>query len=155
MVYRCQLCNSFAGKSLKALIRHLGLVHAHEAGFYVRCNVQDCPRTYNKFLSYKKHMYSKHQDVSCCLRNESFVPNLQSSSCDLDPDDSSDERLLDTSAPSCDENVFTRREAALFVMKAKLVHHVAQSSLGEVLCDFTTLLERSVNKLHSRVILLK
>lgn len=150
MNHQCQLCSSFAAKSLKALIRHLGLVHAHQAGFYVRCEIQDCPRTYNKFLSYKKHMYSKHRDVLGSLRNDSSVLDMQSSSS-VGQDSDEQDGQTDTLSPPCDVNVFTRREAALFVMKAKHVHHIAQSSLCEVMCDFTSLLERSVNKLHSSV----
>jgi len=152
MVHVCQICSSFAAKSLKALIRHVGLVHAHDAGFYVKCEVKDCPRTYNKFLSYKKHMYSKHRNVLGNLISDGSVGDLQSSSCDLDSDYDSDGQAQDTNAMPSDENVYTRREAALFVMKAKHVHHIAQSSLCEVMTDFTSLLEQSVTRLHTRVV---
>lgn len=144
MVERCPLCSSFAAKSLKGVIRHLGLVHAHEAGFYVRCNVQDCPRTYDKFVSYKKHMYSKHRSIL----------QVQPVSSTRPPDESDEgegyNSDMDTTT-SNDVHRFTRREAALFVLKAKHVHKVAQSSLGELLCDFTTILERSVRDVHCKV----
>ena len=29
----CPLCGSFAAPNVKGVVRHIGLVHAHEAGF--------------------------------------------------------------------------------------------------------------------------
>lgn len=145
--YLCALCSSFAAKSLKALIRHLGLVHANEAGFHVRCQVEDCPRTYKKFLSYKKHMYSKHRDILGC---SSYCIDEQSST-DYFPVANSVEDDAETPEMGLTSNVSSRREVMLFVLKAKHIHHIPQSSLCEVMNDFTSLLEQSAHSLHSRV----
>lgn len=147
-MYECPLCSRFAAKSLKGVIRHLGVVHANEAGFYVHCVVEDCPQTYNKFLSYKKHMYSKHRDLLGITPANNDVTGLDSDQTDLDGS-SSDMDIYDSFSE--DISTFSRNEAALFVLKARHVHKVAQSSICEVMCDFTSLLERSVHKLHSRV----
>lgn len=149
MAHLCTLCSSFAAKSLKALIRHLGLVHAHQAGFHVRCQIHDCPRTYNKFLSYKKHMYSKHQDVLGSFRSAVGGESRDESS---DEDHSLYEETPDTEIVSqSDPDVFSRREALLFVLKAKHIYHIPQSSLCDIMSDFTSLLECSVNSLHSKI----
>ena len=44
-----------------------------------------------------------------------------------------------------------QKQAALFSLKARHVHKVAQSSIQSVMGDFTTLLESTVRKLKSRV----
>ena len=93
MVVVCPLCSSFVAKDLKGVLRHMGTVHAHEAGFYVRCYVQECPATYSNFHSYKKHLYKKHRDV------------LGVSSCDSSANYSSDTTVsdLDTASVHNDE----------------------------------------------------
>ena len=55
--WNCPLSNWFAAPTLKGVVRHVGKLHAHEAGFRVCCGVSGCPRTYTKFHSYRKHMY--------------------------------------------------------------------------------------------------
>lgn len=149
-IVKCPLCSSFAAKSLKGVIRHLGLVHAHDAGFYVRCEIQGCPRTYNKFYSYKKHnMYSKHRDILIENADAAQLQNVLHGEADGAESDG-DISGMDTT-DSTAGNVSSSREAALFVLKARHVHKVAQSSISELLLDFTTLLEGSVHQLHSRV----
>ena len=60
--WQCPLCHVFASKNLKGVVRHIGAVHSHEAGFHVTCGIDGCPRTYGNFHSYKKHMFLKHRE---------------------------------------------------------------------------------------------
>jgi hypothetical protein len=46
---------------MKGLIRHIGVVHSQQPNFHIVCGISGCPRTYNNFLSYKKHVYRKHK----------------------------------------------------------------------------------------------
>ena len=44
-----------------------------------------------------------------------------------------------------------KREAALFVLRAKYVHKVAQSSLNRIICDYTSMLESTLHRLETGV----
>ena len=59
---KCWLCSSFVATTLKAVIRHIGAVHAHDPSFYVQCGIQSCVQTYTKFCSFKKHIYRHHKE---------------------------------------------------------------------------------------------
>ena len=98
----CPLCSTFAAKDLKGVLRHMGTIHAHEAGFYVRCQVKDCPYTYTNYHSYKKHLYKKHRDVLGVLSHHT-AGNVSTTTCDLDRSASSDECLEDGTENSLEE----------------------------------------------------
>lgn len=61
--WSCPLCEFFAYRTLKGVVRHIGAVHSYEASFHITCGVSGCPRTYRSFFSYKKHMFLKHRDI--------------------------------------------------------------------------------------------
>ena len=47
---------TFAAVNMEAVVRHIGPVHAHNAGSkFAVVNV--CPRTYQNFASYRNHFY--------------------------------------------------------------------------------------------------
>lgn len=159
MVFKCPLCSRFAGCSLKVIIRHLGIVHASEAGFHIKCAKEDCPRTYNNFYSYKKHMYHKHRDLlNDSLPAESLPATSSSSQTLMDTAFDEIEGGADYNEDSDDTNIYItssssslqerQKYAALFALKTR---HVAQSSIPGVMCDFSTLLETTVQKLKSKV----
>ncbi len=62
---------------MKGVLRHLALIHSHEADFRVICGINGCSRNYSNYHSYKKHMYQRHREVleSGVIRPE---PELQS-----------------------------------------------------------------------------
>ena len=54
------LCTSFCGQKFKGVVRHIGSVHAHHLNFCIWCGIDGCHRTYKKLISYKMHIYEKH-----------------------------------------------------------------------------------------------
>ena len=143
----CPLCSS---KDLKGALRHMGTIHAHEAGFYVRCYVQDCPCTYANFHSYKKHLYTKHRAALglSALTNDSEGTATNFFCSDLDESASNEECFGEDPMDSFEGR---KRAAALFVLKAKHVHKIAQSSLSDIMCDFSTMLESTVEHVERDV----
>ena len=146
MVVLCPICHSFAATDLKGIIRHLGVIHAHESGFYVRCFVDDCPSTYRNFHSYKKHLYTKHRAVlevppiSADINVTDNNTPTDEISCRIDdPDDSISSRI--------DEG----RSAALFVLKAKQVHKVSQCVLTNILFDYSEMHENNIREICEKV----
>ena len=138
----------FAAKTFKGVLRHLGTVHAVEAGFFVRCSLHGCSRTYRNFHSYKKHIYMKHREIleisASELDTESQV--LLSSPGNVTPSHCPESD--DATSEACTSG---KREAALFVLRAKHVHKVAQSSLNGIMCDYTSMLESTLHSLETGV----
>ena len=57
----CFLCSSFAGSSFSDVFRHIQAVHAHDPDFHITCGLDGCVRRYDKFGSYKVHLYREHR----------------------------------------------------------------------------------------------
>lgn len=150
MVVVCSLCRAYAAKDLKSLLRHVGAVHSHEAGFFVRCSIQDCPCTYINFHSYKKHLYTKHRDeLGLDIDTVTEVPDeYLTVAATLNSSISS----IDTLEDAFDDEREKKRAAALFILKAMHVHKVAQSSLSAIMSDFSTMLESVVLQIEKDVI---
>ena len=117
MRVKCWLCTSFAARTLKAVIRHIGVVHARDPNFHVVCGIQGCIRTYKNY-SFKKHVYCHHREQ-------------------IDPvhpywEDTSTQQMSTPPEMPCKDDgpdILNRdagydytEQAALFVLKAKHVH---------------------------------
>lgn len=152
MVLHCPLCRSFAATTYKGVLRHLGTVHAHEARFHVQCDFPGCPRTYTNYHSYKTHLYRKHREF---LLGHT-PPNTESDDSIIEVDTGADNSgdscsVQQVTLPAISRTNVSKREAALFTLKAKHVHKISQMSLDGVLCDFTTMLELTVRHLEGEV----
>ncbi len=124
MPWNCPLCNSFAAPTLKGVVRHVGSVHAHEAGFSVCCGVLRRPRVYRKFHSYRKHLYVHHREelvIAAPDAPTSRPPELGEFNISP-PASPNDHRLSHSGAMS-------KRDAAMFILKTKEVHKVSQFHL--------------------------
>ena len=62
-MFKCSICSFFASTTYKGVLRHLGTVNAHNAGFHVVCASPDCLQPYKNFHSYKTHLYRKHREM--------------------------------------------------------------------------------------------
>jgi len=127
--YNCPLCVSFALPHMKGVIRHIGLVHSHEAGFRVVCGVGGCTRAHRNFTSYKKHMYVKHHDVlglSTRVRSPD-VEGLDSIMAPVNPEEEQEAYITQRD-----------RSTALFILKTREIHRVPQSSLCHLLGYIST-----------------
>ena len=150
----CPLCDSFAATTVKGVVHHIGLVHSNEPGFRITCGVGGCTRTYTKFNSYKKHMYVKHGEVMRVT-----VTASREGQCNLDMD------VLDhcSSFPSIDEGTHETsdvyvalrdRNTALFVLNAREILKISQSSMNHLLGDISTYIDMIKNRLIQNVDLL-
>lgn len=63
-MHLCPLCNSFAGQSFSAVVRHIGDIHRHDPGLNIQCG--QCPQTYHNFQLFRSHVYRKHRDTLHC-----------------------------------------------------------------------------------------
>ena len=172
--WECPLCSHFAAPTLKTVVRHIGAVHSHDPAFHVRCGVEDCPRTYRNYHTYKKHMYTKHRSllnlsVTETAREEDIssqlVSNTSQSAEEIIMDDvtSFSEPNVSELEAGCSEHEASehnsshqmitdkRKASALFLLKAKEVNKISQSGLNAIIQDFTTLLDQKINSLKVEV----
>lgn len=154
----CWLCSSFAASSLKAIVRHIGAVHARDSNFYVQCGIQGCVRTYRKFYSFKKHVYRHHKvqlNSSIPQQNTETSGNSATSRSTLIafPDDEDELDFLNTCSlgiPSLITYDYTE-QAALFVLKAKHIHKISQSSMDDLLADISSMIADRVHYIQNKV----
>ena len=143
----CPFCETFAAPHLKGVIRHIGLVHSHEANFRITCGIDGCTRTYRIFDSYRKHVYVKHRAALCSVSIGADEEHLQDVAQHFQDDA---ERISNTSNSyslfSEEEDqqqvepYFAQRDrnSALFILKAREIHKISQSSLNSLLGDIST-----------------
>lgn len=139
----CPLCDTFAAPNLKGVVRHIGVVHAHEAGFHVTCGVDGCTKTYRKFVSYKKHMYVKHRDAQSVDRPEHDVSVQDSETVRSDSPMSEDHQEMYINQ--------LHRSTALFILKAREIHKIPQTSLDYLLGDISTFMDINRSQLIQKI----
>ena len=142
----CPLCESFAAPNIKGVVRHIGLVHAHEASFRITCGVDGCTRTYRKFFSYKKHMYVKHRDVLNIVNRERS-PLVENSDSMGSPGAFLEGECEDQGSYVTQH----RRSTALFILKAREVHKIPQSSLDYLLGDISNFMDANRSRLLHKI----
>ncbi len=54
------MCLGFVAGSLRLLLNHMRRSHASDPNFHVLCGLDDCPRTYKRFISFRNHLIRKH-----------------------------------------------------------------------------------------------
>lgn len=140
----CPLCDSFAAPNLKGVVRHIGLIHSHEAGFRVTCGIGGCTRTYRKFHSYKKHIYVKHRDV-LRVRERERSPLVGDIDTMRSPSPLSEGGSQESYANQ------QQRSTALFILKAREIHKIPQSSLDYLLGDISTFMDLNRSMLLHKV----
>lgn len=59
-LHKCSKCSKRAF-TLRKLITHVGLVHAHEPHFSITCGINDCQAAFSKYHSFRRHVYRKHK----------------------------------------------------------------------------------------------
>ena len=147
MRVKCWLCASFAARTLKAVIRHIGVVHARDPNFHVVCGIQGCIRTYKNYLSFKKHVYRHHREQIDPVHIESEDSSTQEMSIPPEipyEDDGPD--FLNHSA-----GYDHTEQAALFVLKAKHIHKISQSALNDLLFDVSTMISDRAQYVENKV----
>ena len=61
-MYVCQLCRKYATFSYASVLRHIGTVHAHEAGYNITCGIEECPSKFTNHHAFRHHL-KKHPHI--------------------------------------------------------------------------------------------
>lgn len=146
--WNCPLCSWFGAPTMKAIVRHIGAVHAQDAGFHVCCGIAGCPRTYSKFHSYRQHLYRHHREALDGISPDASagVEDDQSGGC-------SDTISVGSDSPSDrdDHSPLSMKQAGLFLLKAKEIYKISQSNLESLIGDILTIVDLTVNHLEDKV----
>ena len=146
----CWICYSAAAPTLKGVVRHMAVAHAHDPQFYIRCGIQECSRTYSKFYSFKKHLYRKHREHLDINSTVTSLPqNSGSSLCDPDYEDSTS--LCNTGVETSTSQLYHKKQMALFLLKLKEVRKVSQTAIDGLVSDFTMIIQQVVSQLQNDV----
>lgn len=151
MRVKCWLCASFAAPTLKAVIRHIGVVHARDPNFHVKCGIQGCIRTYKNYSSFKKHVYRHHRDQLDPVHPDSSETSIQERSTPPEISCGDDDGLDLLNPDNSDAGYDHTEQAALFVLKAKHIHKISQSALNDLLFDVSTMISDRVQYVENKV----
>lgn len=134
----CPKCSRRAFTLVK-LIQHIGLIHSHEADFTITCGLNNCPKTFSKYESFRRHVYRKHKhtvlplataDDETVVDDEDVVDEQVSSGAAANP----------TTAPNMNELLLQFRENLFsFVLKCREKNHLPQTVQHELLQDVNRL----------------
>ena len=142
--FTCSMCHHFTAPNMGAVLRHIGSVHSHQAGFQVQCGIQGCPRTYKNYHSFRKHLRRKHSEA-VGFETPSELHVAQS---DTNADIWFGGMPVDTTEMIQNQH---RASTALFVLKNREVHKISQVALNDLLYDVSMIVAETVDTLASRV----
>ena len=107
------------------------------------CGVDGCPRTYQNYRSFRKHLITKH----------SHYINSTDDEPELDVE-YNDEMEMGEHGSVADERTWTAdqriRSSALFLLNAKEVDKVSQCKLDQLVDDITSLVQQSLVAVETR-----
>ena len=138
--FTCSICYHFTASNMVAVLRHIGSIHAHQAGFKVVCGINGCPRSYINYGSFRKHLYRKHSETVEPVLGHSIHSVL--------------DELAPCSPPApttlTDEDKL-KRSLILFILKSKEIHQLSQLALNGILSDISLIYDHLIESFSSRV----
>ena len=161
-IYSCSICKQFSSINTSGSLRHIGVVHSHEANFYLTCGIDGCPRNYHNYHSFRKLVRRHHPhyllNLSTSLQQENEPENLEEDQREnLTMSDSLGEPT-DGAAVQCKIHVPATphlqedegRSFALFLLKTKVVLSISQRATDEIMNDVTEMVNQGTYKWQTR-----
>jgi hypothetical protein len=128
---KCQFCD-FTHTRARVLI-HMIRNHEHESKFTLSCNF--CGASYNKYDSFRKHLYRKHHQTDS---EELLFDNDQ-----VEPDIINLSR--EQQAVSFEEAISeTENHCNSFILRLRSTHNVPQSAVDSIVCETRKILKSTI-----------
>lgn len=134
-LYTCSHCYRFHALKMSSILRHIGRVHSHDPGFDMVCGIDDCPRTFKKYYSFRKHLHRKHPDI---LRGGDKEDNATTKNYNNIFETVDDDHEVEREESTEDKRL---RSSALFLLKAKEIDRISQNSLESLMHDITAIVQ--------------
>lgn len=141
-LFSCTYCNSFSAFSMLGVLRHVGRVHSNDPGFHIVCGINECPRTFKKYYSFRKHVRRCHKDA---LTQTNIT--IQSE-VDEDPEEEGINESNESALEPAEKRI---RSSALFLLKAKEIDRINQNSLESIIGGVTTIVEETLDEVKARI----
>ena len=157
-MYVCQLCNHFASFSYDCVLRHIGAVHSHEAGFRVRCGFDSCPRIITNYHAFRRHLRKQH---GYCLKTcnptigEGQLEGRSTTEAPVEPENMLSLEPDLNSGPSYDlhHSLLSEKQSnAMYILKLKEKYKLAQTTVDSILGDTEEIAGRLVSRLQQRLL---
>ena len=121
-VFVCTICKSFASRSYRSVLNHIGTIHAFGPSKEIHCGIDGCPASYKteNFSSFRSHVYRKHRDVLFLGdTNSSDDRNPQNGECSSAQleEDGADPNSYSASDSEMVTGPDMKKAAALFLLK--------------------------------------
>uniref|UniRef100_A0A1X7UBD0 C2H2-type domain-containing protein n=1 Tax=Amphimedon queenslandica TaxID=400682 RepID=A0A1X7UBD0_AMPQE len=164
--YCCSICKHFSSANYLSVLRHIGVVHSHEANFSLTCGVNGCIRNFCNYYSFRKHLRRLHPDV---FSNPTTVTSasqvevtIDESDDNIDEDEVSDDRNaipIENPGDVCQSHSQSavisskdeERSFALFLLKTKEMLCISQKATDEIMNDVIEIVYRFSNNIGSEV----
>ena len=152
-IYSCSICKQFSSINTSGGLRHIGVVHSHEANFYLTCGIDGCPR---KLV--RRHHPHYLLILSTSSQQENEPENLEEDQQEnLTMSDSLGEPT-DGAAVQCKIHVPATphlqedegRSFALFLLKTKEILSISQRATDEIMNDVTEMVNQVTYKWQMR-----
>ena len=161
--YVCQVCFRFAAPNFKATLRHIGAVHSHDSNFNVLCGIEECPRTFLNYHSFRRHIRDKHAFMLDSaihrddllpepvtdheIETDTSLPEAVSTTVDTQPSVAGPQ---DTTSTTGDPDTVKKSEA-IHVLKLKELYKLAQSTVDNIIGDVEEITANIVSRLQESV----
>ena len=143
----CPSCHQFAATTLLRVLTHIKQVHSLEAGFHVTCGLNQCPKTYDNFQSYRRHLYCKHSDELHPTTTNPDHEHIEQEDDHEFLEPAADEEENSSTVPVCDST----RQSALLLLKTTVKHKVSKTSLNGIIEDVSMFYEERTQSLQSQL----
>ena len=140
--YTCSICYHFTAPNMAAVLRHIGSIHAHQAGFRIVCGNNGCPRSYRNYGSFRKHLYRKHSETVEPLDDPATFSSITSSFMD-------ESEALPSTIVSDEDNL--KKSLTLFILKNKEIRQISQLALNGLLGDISLIFHLLTDSVSMRI----
>ena len=147
-MFVCNICNSFAGQSYSAVLRHMGN-HRFDPGLSIVCGIDFCVEVYKNYESFRSHVYRKHREVlgSCeSTQAEGSIPGI-SQIGDTESREAHNVALEEEETMMTDEDYDPKKSAALFLLKTREERKVTQTALNGIVQDIQGLWKDAMERI--------
>ena len=143
----CQLCE-FRALSLKDLLKHIRLVHAHRPGFRITCRMSGCQRSFTTFRVFRNHVYDYHNEQQAII--------LEKEEVEAGNDFAHEEigepgTSFSSTSTHEDLSVCRKKAAAMWLLKVQEKFLLPQSTMEMILKDVTDLIQDLLSDLEDDV----
>lgn len=146
----CPLCtHQHLQFNLTSWLKHIKLIHSHQAGFSITCGISGCQRTFTKFRTFEGHISAIHRHQADVTNNAPALDMASGGGVELEEgdDEENDETVVEERFGSCE----LQQNSALFLLGLKEKHKLTQGAVQSLIDGVTCLSQQRLHSLFTQV----